>query len=97
LLRQANPKLPGNSFHRHHQYNELRSQKGASTLTPRGTSEKNPKLAQSIALCQSRSTFIDKYPTKTALFRIFTFSITFLLIRNNYGKFRCLLSFFNFL
>jgi hypothetical protein len=31
------------------------------------------------------------------LFRILTFSITFLLVRNNYEEFKCLLSFFGFL
>jgi hypothetical protein len=30
-------------------------------------------------------------------FHIFAFSITFLLVRNNYQEFKCLLSFFNFL
>jgi hypothetical protein len=30
-------------------------------------------------------------------FRILTFSITFLLVRNNYEEFKCLLSFFGFL
>jgi hypothetical protein len=30
-------------------------------------------------------------------FRILTFSITFLLVRNNYEEFKCLLSFFDFL
>jgi hypothetical protein len=89
LLRQANPKHLGNSLHRHHQHNEVSSQKGVSSLSSSGTSEKSPKLAQSIALCQSQSTFIDKYPTSTAAFCIFAFSITFFLIRNNYGKFKC--------
>src|SRR5688572_25047790 len=92
LLRQANPKHLGNSLHHHLQHNEVSSQKGVSTITFSGTSERSPKLAQSIALCQSRSTFTDKYPTSTATFRIFTFSITFFLIRNNYGKY-----IFNFL
>jgi hypothetical protein len=95
LLRQANPKHLGNSLHRHHQHNEVSSQKGVSTLTSSGISEKSPKLAQSIALCQSRSIFTNKYPTSTAAFRIFAFNITFFLIRNNYGKFKCFLSFFN--
>jgi hypothetical protein len=83
----SQPKHLGNSLHRHHQRNEVSSQKGVNTLTFSGTSERSPKLAQSIALCQSRSTFTDKYPTSTVAFRIFAFSITFFLIRNNYGKF----------
>jgi hypothetical protein len=66
LLRQANPKHLGSSLHRHHQHKEDISQKGVSTLTFSGTSERSPKLAQSIALCQSRSTFTDKYPTSAA-------------------------------
>jgi hypothetical protein len=41
---------------------------GANMLNNKGTSENSPKLAQSIALCQSRSTFIDKYPTLIAVF-----------------------------
>jgi hypothetical protein len=94
---QANPKHLGNSLHRHHQHNEVSTQKGVSTLTFSGTSERSPKLPQSIALCQSRSTFTDKYPTLTAAFRIFTFSIILFLIRNNYGESKCLLSSFNFL
>src|SRR5688572_31237310 len=97
LLRQANPKHLGNSLHCHRRRSEDNSQKGVSTITFRGTSERSPKLAQSIALCQSRSIFIDKYPTSTAVFRIFAFSITFFLIRNNYGKFKCFLLFFNLL
>ena len=51
LLRQANPKHLGNRLHLHHQCNEANSQKGVSTLTFNGISEKSPKLAQSIALC----------------------------------------------
>jgi hypothetical protein len=70
FLRQANPKHLGNSLHLHRQRNEASSQKGVSTLTFNGTSEKSPKLAQSIALCQIRSIFTDKYPTPTAVFRI---------------------------
>jgi hypothetical protein len=66
----SQPKHLGNSLHLHHQRNTANSQKGASTLTFSVTSEKGPKLAQSIALCQSRSIFTDKYPTPTAVFRI---------------------------
>jgi hypothetical protein len=71
LLRQANPKHLGNSLHRHHQRSEDSSQKGVSTITFRGTSERSPKLTQSIAMCQSRSTFTDKYPTSTTFFSYF--------------------------
>jgi hypothetical protein len=58
--------------HPHHRRrSEDSSQKGVRTITFRGTSERNLKLAQSIALCQSQSTFIDKYPTSTAIFSHF--------------------------
>jgi hypothetical protein len=63
------------------QCNETNSQKGVSIPTSNGTSEKIPKLAQSIVLCQNRSIFTNKYPTSAA---VFTFSIIFFLIRNNY-------------
>jgi hypothetical protein len=79
----SQPKHLGSSLCRHHQHKEASSQKGVSALTPSGTSERSPKPAQSIALCQNRSTFTDKYPTSTAVFRIFTFRIAFFLIRNN--------------
>jgi hypothetical protein len=62
-LRQANPKHLGSSLHRHHQHKEVSSQKGVSAITFSGTSGRSLKLAQSIALCQSRTTFTDKYPT----------------------------------
>jgi hypothetical protein len=78
VLQQVNPKHLGNSFHRHHQYNEVRSQKGASTLTPRGTSERSPKLAQSTALCQSRSTFTDKISYLDSSFLHFRIQFYFL-------------------
>jgi hypothetical protein len=81
LLRQVNLRHPGNSFHLHHQCNEASSQKGVSILNINETSEKSPKLTQSIVLCQNRSTFIDKYPTSTT---VFAFNIIFFLIRNNY-------------
>jgi hypothetical protein len=62
LLRQANLRHLGNSFHLHHQYNEASSQKGASTLTSNETLERSPKLAQSTVLYQSRSTSTKRYP-----------------------------------
>jgi hypothetical protein len=63
-------KLPGNSLRLYHRCNKANSQKGANMLHTKGTSENSPKLAQSIALCQSRSTSIDKYPTLIAVFFI---------------------------
>jgi hypothetical protein len=81
LLRQANLRHLGNSLHLHHQCNEASSQKGVSIPTSNETSEKSPKLAQSIVLCQNRSIFTNKYPTSAT---VFAFSIIFFLIRNNY-------------
>jgi hypothetical protein len=52
---------------------------GISTLIFRGTSERSPKLAQSIAPCQSRSTFIDKYPTSIVVFSHFYIQYYFLV------------------
>jgi hypothetical protein len=63
LLRLAIHRLPGHSSHPHHHCNrpipEASSQKGASTLNSNGSSGRNPKLAQSIVLCQNQSTFIE--------------------------------------
>jgi hypothetical protein len=63
LLRLAIHKLPGHSSHPHHHCNRLipeaSSQKGASTLNSNGSLGRNPKLAQSIVLCQNQSTFIE--------------------------------------
>jgi hypothetical protein len=79
LLRQVNPKHLGNSLHRHHQRSEVSSQKGVSTLIFSESSERSPKVAQSIALCQSRSTFTDRYPTSTAVFSHFHIQYYFLV------------------
>jgi hypothetical protein len=72
LLRQANLKHLGNSPHLHHQCNPLipkaSSQKGASIVTSRETSESSPKLAQSIVLCQNQSTSTKIYPTSETAF-----------------------------
>ena len=43
---------------------------GANMLNTKGTSENSPKLAQSIALCQSQSVSIDRYPTLITVFLI---------------------------
>jgi hypothetical protein len=76
LLRQANLRRLGNSLHLHHQCNEASSQKGANTLINNETSERSPKLAQLIVLCQSRSTSTRRYPTSaTVLAFIFIFRL----------------------
>jgi hypothetical protein len=71
LLRLAIHRLPDNSSHPHHHCNqpipEASSQKGASTPNSNGSSGRNPKLAQSIVLCQNQSTFIERYPTPEIL------------------------------
>jgi hypothetical protein len=73
LLRQANLRCLGNSLHLHHQCNKASSQKGASTLISSETSERSPKLAQSTALCQSRSTSTRRYPTLATVLHLFSF------------------------
>jgi hypothetical protein len=77
LLRQAIHKLPGLSFHCHHLCDLLilkaSSQKGANTLNSNMTSGKSPKLVQSIALYQNRSTFTERYPTSKALLSFMPF------------------------
>jgi hypothetical protein len=63
LLRLASHMLPGHSSHPHHHYNqhipEASSQKRANTPNNNGISRRNPKLAQSTALCQNQNTFIE--------------------------------------
>jgi hypothetical protein len=67
LLRQAIHKLSGPNFHCHHRYHLLipkaSSQKGASILNNNATSGRSPKLVQSTALYQNRSTYTKEYPT----------------------------------
>jgi hypothetical protein len=46
---------------------------------------------------ESKHIYWQNIQPRQQFFHIFTFSITFLLIRNNYGKSKCLLSLFNFL
>jgi hypothetical protein len=77
LLRQAIHKLPGPSFHCHHRYHLLtpkaNSQKGASTLNSNATSGRSPKLVQSTALYQNRSTYTEEYPTFKVLLSFMPF------------------------
>jgi hypothetical protein len=84
LLRLAIHRLPGHNSHPHHHYNrptpEASSQKGASTPSNNGSSGRNPKLAQSIVLCQNRSIFIEQYPTPEILLCFMSFCFS---IRNN--------------
>jgi hypothetical protein len=75
LLRLAIHRLLGHNSHLHHHYNRFipgaSSQKGTSTLNSNGISERNPKLAQLIVLCQNPSTFIERYPTPKMLLWLF--------------------------
>jgi hypothetical protein len=80
LLRLAIHRLPGHNSHLHHHYSRPTleaSQKGASILSSNVKSGRNPKLAQSIVLCQNQSTFIERYPTPEVLlcYMSFCFSI----------------------
>jgi hypothetical protein len=67
LLRLVSHRLLGHSFHLHPLYSLLihgvSSQKGANTLSNRGISGRNPKLAELTVLCRSQSTSIERYPT----------------------------------
>jgi hypothetical protein len=67
LLRLVSHRLLGHRFHLRHHNNLIihgvSSQKGANTLSNRGISGRNPKLAQSTVLCLSQSTSIERYPT----------------------------------
>ena len=92
LLRLATHRLPGHNSHPHHHYSRPileASQKGASTLSSNVKSGRNPKLAQSIVLCQNQSTFIERYPTPEVLLCSMSFCFS---IRNK----QCRTS-FNFL
>jgi hypothetical protein len=85
LLRLASHRHLGHSLHLRHHYNlhihGANSQKGANRPISNEISGRSPKLAQSTVLCQNRSIFIERYPTPEA---VFTFIVTFFLIRNNY-------------
>jgi hypothetical protein len=82
-LRLVRHTLPGHSLHLHHHLNlpihRASSQKGANTLNSNGNSARNPKLAQSIVLCRSRSTFTERYPASKILFHSLSFCFS---IRN---------------
>jgi hypothetical protein len=70
-LRLVTHRLPGHNSHPRHHYSQPildASQKGASTLSSNVKSERNPKLAQSIVLCQNQSTSIERYPTPEVFF-----------------------------
>jgi hypothetical protein len=77
LLRQAIHKHPGLSFHCHHNCHLLipkaSSQKGASTPNSNAISGRSPKLVQSTALYQNRSTYTKEYPTSEVLLSFMPF------------------------
>jgi hypothetical protein len=91
-LRLVTHRLPGHNSHPRHHYSRPileASQKGASTLSSNVKLGRNPKLAQSIVLCQNQSTFIERYPTHEVLLCSMSFCFS---IRNK----QCRTS-FNFL
>jgi hypothetical protein len=94
LLRLVSHRLLGHSFHLCHHYNlpihAVNSQKGANRLISSEISGRNPKLAQSIVLCQNQNTSIERYPTSEAFF---TFIVIFFLIRNYQYKPSFIISF----
>jgi hypothetical protein len=71
LLRQAIHRLLGLTFHRHHHCSplilEASIQKVINTPSNDVTSERSPKLVQSIVLYQNRSTYTERYPTSEML------------------------------
>jgi hypothetical protein len=69
-LRLVTHRLTGHNSHPRHHYSRPifeASQKGVSTLSSNMKSGRNPKLAQSIVLCQNQSTFIERYRTPEVL------------------------------
>jgi hypothetical protein len=78
LLRLVSHKLLGHNFHLRRHYNlpihEVSSQKGAIQLISNEISGRNPKLAQSIVLCQNQNTSIERYPTSEAFLHSLSFS-----------------------
>jgi hypothetical protein len=68
--------------HLRHHYNlhihAANSQKGVNRPISRETSERSPKLAQSIVLCQSRSISTKRYPTPES---VFTFTVILFLTK----------------
>jgi hypothetical protein len=81
LLWQAIHKLPGLSFHYHHHCHLLMpkasSQKGASTLNSNMTLGRSPKLVQSTALYQNRSTYTEEYPTSEVILSFMSFYLLY--------------------
>jgi hypothetical protein len=78
LLRLVSHRLLGNSFHLRRHYNlpihEVSSQKRAIRLISSEISGRNPKLTQSIVLCQNQNTSIERYPTSKAFLHSLSFS-----------------------
>ena len=78
LLRLVSRKFLGHNFHLHRHYNlpthEVSSQKGANRPISSEISGRGPKLTQLIVLCQSRSTYIERYPTFGTVLHSLSFS-----------------------
>ena len=75
LLRQAIHKLPGLSSHCHHHCHLLIPK--ASTLNSNTTSGRSPKLVQSTALYQNRSTYTEEYPTSEVILSFMSFYLLY--------------------
>jgi hypothetical protein len=78
LLRLVSHRLLGHSFHLRRHYNlpihEVSSPKGATRPIRSEISGRNPKLAQSIVVCQNQNTSIERYPTSKAFLHSLSFS-----------------------
>jgi hypothetical protein len=78
LLRLVSNKFLGHSFHLRNHYNlpthEVSSQKGANRPIISEISGRDPKLAQSIVLCQNQKTYIERYPTSGTVLHSLSFS-----------------------
>jgi hypothetical protein len=78
LLRLVSHKFLGHNFHLRRHYNllthEVSSQKGANRPISSEISGRGPKLAQLIVLCQSRNTYIERYPTSGTVLHSLSFS-----------------------
>jgi hypothetical protein len=78
LPRLVSRRFLGHSFHLHRHYNlhihEVSSQKGANRPISSEISARDPKLAQSIVLCQNQNTSIDRYPTSGTVLHSQSFS-----------------------
>jgi hypothetical protein len=78
LLWLVSRKFLGHIFHLRRHYSltthEVSSQKGVNRPISSEISERGPKLAQLIVLCQNRNTYIKRYPTFGTVLHSLSFS-----------------------